>query len=61
MTAGGLVCLIYYKEFDHIKDAKRFEYYLKGKSRANKERLISSCNPEFDDLSDEIGSLTELL
>lgn len=52
-----LTCLIYYKVFDFIKDAKEFEYYLKGKSRAYKNGLIAKDNPELNDLSDEIDKL----
>ena len=47
--------LVYYECFGTIMDAINREKQLKGGSRADKIKLIESINPEWLDLSDEIG------
>lgn len=49
--------LVYYEGFATVIEAIRREKYIKGKSRNWKEMLINSKNPEWKDLSDEIGDL----
>ncbi len=49
--------LVYYEGFETVKEAIRREKYIKGKSRAWKEELINSKNPEWRDLEDELKSL----
>ncbi|TVZ25592.1 putative endonuclease [Gillisia sp. Hel_I_86] len=44
--------LVYFKEFSSIIEAISYEKKLKAGSRANKEKLINSLNPEWKDLSD---------
>ena len=44
--------LVYYLEFDSITLAISKEKQIKAGSRAKKEALINSINPDWDDLSD---------
>lgn len=44
--------LVYFEQFDDIKDAIQREKYLKGKTRKFKNDLITSMNPEWKDLYD---------
>ncbi len=44
--------LVYFQEFSDIKQAIVFEKKIKAGSRAKKEELINSQNPEWNDLSD---------
>ena len=46
--------LIYMGHFQSIEEAIDREKYIKGKSRKWKEELISSQNPSWDDLSNEV-------
>ncbi|OGI02537.1 MAG: hypothetical protein A2Y25_07125 [Candidatus Melainabacteria bacterium GWF2_37_15] len=46
--------LVYYEQFEDIKDAIAREKQLKGGSRQKKMDLINSFNPEWKDLYDEI-------
>ena len=43
--------LVYYEVFREVKDAIKCEKVLKGWSREKKNRLVSSKNPEWMDLS----------
>jgi len=45
--------LVYYEEFNNIKDAINREKQIKAGSRKKKENLINSINPKWNDLSDE--------
>ncbi len=47
--------LVYYECFGTIMDAINREKQLKGGSRADKIKLIESINPQWLDLSIEIG------
>ncbi|MGJ8564477.1 MAG: GIY-YIG nuclease family protein [Alphaproteobacteria bacterium] len=49
--------LVYYELFDAINDAIAFEKKLKRWRRAWKDELIEKDNPEWADLSGEIGML----
>ncbi len=49
--------LVYYEAFQMIGDAIGREKQLKGGSRANKETLINSINPEWLDLYEEMKNL----
>jgi len=51
----GLSKLVYYEVFLRIEDAIAREKQIKGGSRLKKEKLINSINPEWKDLSHEIG------
>ncbi len=44
--------LLYFKFFERIDEANKYERYLKGKSRAYKEKLIAEINPGWNDLSE---------
>ncbi len=44
--------LIYYEEFNDIKQAIDREKQLKSGNRKRKEELINSTNPEWEDLSE---------
>ena len=44
--------LIYYEEFNDIKQAIDREKQLKSSNRKRKEELINSMNPEWEDLSE---------
>jgi putative endonuclease len=46
--------LVYYKKFETIVEAIERERYIKGKTRAWKNMLIDSMNPERIDLYDSI-------
>ena len=46
--------LVYYEGFHRIEDAIFREKQIKGGSRAKKEKLINSLNPEWKDLFDEV-------
>lgn len=43
--------LVYYEQFNRIEDAISAEKKLKGWLRIKKDRLISSFNPQWKDLS----------
>jgi len=45
--------LVYYEVYESIKDAISREKQLKAGSRAKKEALINSVNPEWKDLCEE--------
>lgn len=47
--------LVYYEVFHRIEDAIAKEKQIKGGSRIKKENLIISINPNWNDLSSEIG------
>ncbi len=47
--------LVYYEVFSRIEDAIAREKQIKGGSRLKKENLIISINPNWNDLSKEIG------
>jgi putative endonuclease len=44
--------LIYFEGFNRIEDAIAREKQIKGGSRAKKESLINSINPNWNDLTD---------
>ncbi len=46
--------LVYYETCDSIEEALEREKFIKGKIRKWKEELISSKNPEWIDLTEEI-------
>ncbi|HEY1544723.1 MAG TPA: GIY-YIG nuclease family protein [Xanthobacteraceae bacterium] len=46
----GLKCLVYYEQFDDIRDAIQREKAIKHWPRAWKIRLIHAMNPEWKDL-----------
>ena len=50
----GIDKLVYYEVFDDPENAILREKCLKGSSRARKNRLVESMNPEWRDLYDEI-------
>ena len=43
--------LVYYEEFSEINDAITAEKKIKGSLRIKKDHLITSFNPNWDDLS----------
>jgi len=47
--------LVYYEVFLNIEDAIAREKQIKGGSRAKKENLIISINPNWIDLSKDVG------
>ena len=47
--------LVYYEVFQRIEDAIAREKQIKGGSRKKKEDLIISINPNWNDLSKEVG------
>ncbi len=47
--------LVYYEVFHSIKEAIAREKQIKGGSRAAKEKLINSINPEWKNLFDEVS------
>ena len=47
--------LVYYEVFLNIEDAIDREKQIKGGSRLKKENLIISINPNWNDLSKEVG------
>jgi len=46
--------LVYYEFYSHIDEAIAAEKLIKGGSRAKKEALINSMNPEWMDLYDDV-------
>ena len=48
--------LVYHEVFSRIEDAIAREKQIKGGSRLNKENLINSINPQWKDLSEEVGA-----
>ena len=50
----GIGRLVYYELFEDVENAILREKRLKGSSRARKNRLVESLNPEWRDLYDEI-------
>lgn len=50
----NLTKLVYYESFHSIEEAIEREKQLKAGSRKKKEKLISSLNPEWKDLFDEV-------
>jgi len=51
----AVIKLVYYKVFLNIEDAIDREKQIKGGSRRKKEDLIISINPNWNDLSREVG------
>lgn len=51
----NLTKLVYYEVFLNIEDAIAREKQIKGGSRLKKENLIASINPDWKDLSKEVG------
>lgn len=49
--------LVYYRKFEFITNAIVEEKRIKGGSRLKKEALISTMNPDWKDLYDEIKYL----
>jgi|SRR5690606_28470928 len=47
--------LVYYESFSRIEEAIAREKQIKSGSRAKKELLINSMNPEWRDLYDELS------
>ena len=47
--------LVYYEVFHSIVEAIAREKQIKGGSRADKEKLINTLNPEWKDLFDEVS------
>lgn len=45
--------LVYFEEFDKVKDAFNRERQLKAGNRKRKEDLINSINPEWKDLAED--------
>jgi putative endonuclease len=50
----NLTQLVYYEQFDDIRDAIAREKQIKGWARAKKLALIESLNPDWIDLADFI-------
>ena len=50
----GLKRLVYFEQFDDIRDAIQHEHNIKHWSRAWKNRTIVAVNPDWGDLYDEI-------
>jgi putative endonuclease len=50
----NLTILVYMEHFSSIEEAILREKAIKGKTRINKEKLINSVNPNWDDLSEEV-------
>jgi len=46
--------LVYFQQLDSIQLANDMERIMKGGSRAKKEALINSINPEWNDLWNEV-------
>jgi putative endonuclease len=46
--------LVYYRGFHHIEEAIAEEKRIKGMSRKKKYLLISTMNPDWKDLTDEV-------
>ena len=51
--------LVYYEAFQMIGDAIGREKQLKTGNRANKELLINSINPDWNDLFEEIKNIMD--
>ncbi len=51
-----LTKLVYFEVFLRIEDAIAREKQIKGGSRLKKENLIISINPNWNDLSKEVGA-----
>ena len=49
--------LVYWEAFQEIGDAITREKQIKGGSRADKEKLINSINPNWNDLYEEIKDI----
>jgi putative endonuclease len=49
--------LVYFEQFQMIGDAIGREKQLKAGNRANKEKLINSINPDWNDLYEEISDI----
>ena len=49
--------LVFYQEFQYVRDAIRRETTIKGWLRAKKVALIERENPTWDDLADGWGKL----
>jgi putative endonuclease len=47
------VVIVYYKFFESIEEAIAEEKRIKGSSRAYKEQLIESMNPQWNDLGQQ--------
>lgn len=47
--------LVYFESFDDIREAIAREKEIKGWRRSKKLDLIDDMNPEWDDLSEEMG------
>ena len=52
----NLKLLVYMEHFSSIEEAIKREKAVKSKTRINKEKLINSVNPNWDDLSKEVLS-----
>ena len=50
----NLMKLVYYEQFDSIRDAIRREKQIKGGTRQKKLNLINHLNPEWEDLYDTL-------
>ncbi len=44
--------LVYHESYDNIRDAIAREKQLKAGNRANKNRLVDTTNPDWEDLSE---------
>ncbi|WP_367752895.1 GIY-YIG nuclease family protein [Flavobacterium sp. WC2430] len=53
----NLSILVYYEQFQWIGDAIAREKQIKAGSRENKNNLIQSINPNWDDLFEEIKDI----
>ena len=53
----NLGILVYYEQFQWIGDAIAREKQIKAGSRENKNNLIQSINPNWDDLFEEIKDI----
>lgn len=51
----GVTKLVYFEVFMRIEDAIAREKQIKAGSRLKKEKLINSLNPDWNDLSHELG------
>ncbi|WP_268123699.1 GIY-YIG nuclease family protein [Roseivirga pacifica] len=52
----NLKILVYMEHFSSIEEAIRREKAIKGKTRINKEKLINSNNPNWENLAEEVLS-----
>ncbi len=53
----GIHRLVYYEAYDDIRDAIKREKQLKKWNRAWKIRLIEESNPNWYDLSNQLGEM----